>query len=316
VWITRSLTNVVTPTAVALGNFDGIHQGHRQVILPIIKSPESELPANVYSTVVTFFPHPKVVLTGQPLSLLTPLDEKVAQLEAIGVEQLVLLPFNEEFARLSPTEFVETILLKELQAKCVSVGFDFCFGRQRSGNAEDLCQLAAVSGIEVEIAPLKLLEGDRISSSAIRQALQAGDIHRANYLLGRPYSLVGEVVQGQQLGRTIGFPTANLQLPPEKFLPSYGVYAVQAQVCPATNQLPSPDSALLNGVMNLGMRPTVNGDRLTAEVHLFDWSGDLYSKVLSVNLHTFLRPEQKFASLNELKAQISQDCDRAKQVLI
>jgi riboflavin kinase / FMN adenylyltransferase len=315
VWITRSLTNVLTPTVVALGNFDGIHQGHRQVILPTIKSDAWQFPEGVRSTVVTFYPHPKVVLTKQPLSLLTPLDEKVAQLKAIALEQLVLLPFNNELACLSPEEFVEIVLIKHLQAKCVSVGADFCFGRQRSGNAEDLCRLADKFGVEVSIAPLKVLEGDRISSSAIRYALQTGDIQRANYLLGRPYTLVGEVVQGQQLGRTIGFPTANLHLPKEKFLPHYGVYAVQAQVCFAADQLPALDAPCINGVMNLGMRPTVDGDRLSAEVHLFNWAEDLYGKVLSVSLCAFLRPEQKFASLDALKLQIARDCEQAKQLL-
>lgn len=312
--VTSTLANCLTPTAVALGNFDGIHQGHRQVIQPILKSidrPDS----SPYATVVTFHPHPQEFFTGQPRSLLTPLEEKVSQLQSLRVDQLVLLPFDRELASLSPEQFVAEILVKGLQAKQISVGQDFCFGRQRTGTAQDLCTIAANYGIDVAIAPLKLLDSHRISSSAIRMALQDGDIQQANYLLGRPYSLVGEVVQGQQVGRKLGFPTANLKLPPEKFLPRFGVYAVWANLCDRINGVLTESSSAIPGVMNLGYRPTVDGNCLVAEVHLFDWSGDLYSKTLSVHFTKFIRAEQKFASLDELKAQIQSDCTAAKIIL-
>lgn len=303
-WITSSLTNVLTPTAVALGNFDGIHQGHQQVIQPVLKGEPQ-----IRATVVSFYPHPKEFFTGQQRSLLTPQAEKASQLNAIGVEQLLLLPFNQALAALSPRQFVQEILVRHLQAGRVSIGQDFCFGYKRTGTAADLQTIAADYGIAVTIVPLLTFQGKRISSSAIREALQNGDLSTANRMLGRPYSIVGEVVQGQQLGRTINFPTANLQVPSEKFLPKQGVYGVWASGASLQQEVP------VLGVMNIGTRPTVNGTQQTIEVHLLNWSGDLYGQTLVVELKQFIRPEQKFASLDELKAQIKADCEIAKKML-
>lgn len=313
--VTSTLANSLTPTAVALGNFDGIHQGHRQVIQPILKSRDRTV-TPPYATVVTFHPHPQEFFTGQPRSLLTPLEEKVSQLQILGVDQLVLLPFDQELASLTPEQFVENILVKGLQAKQISVGLDFCFGRRRAGTAQDLCTIAANHGIEVAIAPLKLLDGHRISSSAIREALQQGNVQQANYLLGRPYSLVGEVIQGQQVGRKLGFPTANLKFPQEKFLPRFGVYAVWASLCDRVDGVLTESGSAIPGVMNLGYRPTVNGNCLVAEAHLFDYSADIYGKTLSIHFIQFLRSEQKFASLDELKTQIQADSTAAKTILL
>lgn len=314
VWVTSSLTNALIPTAVALGNFDGIHLGHRQVIQPILPPAGGLSQQRPYSTVVTFDPHPQEFFSGQTRCLLTPLPEKVMQLRQLGVDQLVLLPFDRELAALSPEQFVEQILIQGLAVQRISVGQDFCFGHQRSGTALDLQAIAAGYGIEVVIAPLQESHGDRISSSAIRQALQVGDLPLANTLLGRSYLLIGEVIQGQQLGRTLGFPTANLQLPAEKFLPQSGVYAVRAQISPTA----SPSDLVFNpqqlGVMNLGYRPTVDGHRQVAEVHLLDWRGDLYHQSLIVSLEKFIRPELKFESLEALKAQIEADCNFARTV--
>lgn len=299
-WITSSLDTVKTPTFVALGNFDGVHRGHQQVIRPVL--------GNSFATVVTFYPHPQEFFTGQRRSLLTPLDEKADCLKRLGVEQLLLLPFDQALADLTPQEFVAKILVEQLQARQVSVGQDFCFGKRRSGTTADLQAIAASFGIAVQIVPLHTDAGERISSSAIRHALQTGDLPTANRLLGRPYRLIGKVVSGKQLGRTIGFPTANLQLPPEKFLPRQGVYSVWVQRPTLTNQLP--------GVINLGTRPTVDGTMQTIEVHLLDWSGDLYGEELVVSLDSFLRPEQKFACLDDLKAQIQADCVVARSRLV
>ena len=361
-WVTSSLTTALTPTAVALGNFDGVHQGHQQVIKPVLpllhSSETARSPAvstqsgrrldngliinknndcweNDYRvsasdrplpTVVTFNPHPREFFTRQPRALLTPLDEKVVQLTALGVEQLVLLPFDREMADLSPKEFVEHILVRQLKAKWISVGQDFCFGHGRSGTSADLQAIAAKYGVEVVIVPIQNNEGERISSSAIRQSLLEGEIERANQLLGRPYTLIGYVIQGQQLGRTIGFPTANLQLPPNKFLPRFGVYAVRVWIDKAqetenvvaqntTAEENLPIITPVKGVMNIGRRPTVDGINQTAEVHLLDWTGDLYGKTLTVSLEKFLRPEQKFSSLEKLKQQITADCWQARSVL-
>lgn len=323
-WITSCLDTVETPTTVALGNFDGVHLGHQQVIQPILgckadgaapQSAPGERPS--YATVVTFHPHPQEFFTGQTRELLTPLDEKVQYLQRLGVEQLVMLPFNQELAALTPEEFVAKILVQGMGVRVISVGQDFCFGRKRLGTSSDLKAIAADFGVKVHIVPLHTVDGDRISSSAIRQALQQGAVTQANRLLGRSYALVGQVETGQQLGRTIGFPTANIHLPPEKFLPRLGVYAVLV-----TGEVGSADENSANGsvrdrpgVMNIGYRPTVAGTQRTVEVHVLDWNGDLYGQTLTVKVEQFLRPEQKFASLDELKAQIQHDADRARSLL-
>ncbi len=343
VWVASSTEGLLTPTAVALGKFDGVHLGHQRVIEPVLHpggqlsvvsdphSNENQQLTNqqyIYSTVVTFDPHPQEFFTGEPRTLLTPLDEKVQQLRSLGVEQLVLLPFDKELSALTPEEFVEKILVQQLQCQQISIGEDFCFGKKRIGTAKDLQLIAAKYNIPVTIVPLQTYTGNsptqssctsttpsqdaRISTSLIRQTLEDGDIENANLLLGRPYSLLGVVVQGQQLGRTIGFPTANVQLPKEKFLPRQGVYAVRVFTLSETANV-SPSEIL--GVMNIGNRPTVNGASAFVEVHLFDWSGDLYGKKLAIELVKFLRPEQKFPSLEALKTQIQLDCIAAKQVL-
>ena len=310
--IASSPEQILTPTAIALGNFDGIHQGHQKVLQPILEPAQARSPKCI-PTVVSFYPHPREFFKGEKLQLLTPVIEKAYQLEKLGIQQLVLLNFNQELASLNPQQFVETILTQQLQANQVSVGEDFRFGFQRKGTAADLQAIASAFGIQVYInslhkcpSPQHQLENVRISSSLIRQALEAGAIEKANLMLGRPYSLIGKVVKGQQLGRTIGFPTANLQLPPEKFLPRYGVYSVNA-VLGENSDLRSP----IKGVMNIGYRPTVEGNAPTIEVHLLDWSGDLYNRTLTVNLERFLRPEQKFSSLEDLKRQIAADCEAA-----
>lgn len=354
-WITSSLTTAKTPTRVALGNFDGVHLGHQRVIEPVLRhkgglperplqlaesvgrcleqstvasgysdrtaaqlySPQASLAAfpaegltQAAATVVTFFPHPKEYFSGQSRPLLAPLEEKSLQLAHMGVDQLVLLPFNQFLAGLSATDFVEQILIRGLQAQQISVGSDFHFGQGRQGNAQVLKEIAARHQVDVHLVPLKHDRQGRISSSRIRQALAEGDVTTATALLGRPYTLSGRVVQGQQLGRTLGFPTANLKLPSDKFVPCRGVYSVSVygtdDSCPSVPR---------RGVMNIGTRPTVSGQDQSVEVFIFDWAGDLYGRTLTVSLARFLRPEQKFDSLDQLKKQIQADCQAALATL-
>ncbi|MBF2067457.1 MAG: bifunctional riboflavin kinase/FAD synthetase [Calothrix sp. C42_A2020_038] len=343
VWVTNQPELALKPTAVALGKFDGVHRGHQRVIKPIssnremglnfnsrfeeevIRTPQAQLPTSVnkhiYSTVVTFNPHPQEFFSGKPRTLLTPLNEKIQQLGTLGVEQLVLLPFDRELCSLTPEEFVERILVQQLQATQISIGHDFRFGSERSGTARDLQVIASKYNIPVKIVPLEIdkigedqaqdipIEMTRISTSLIRSVLEEGDVERASQLIGRPYTLYGNVTKGQQLGRKIGFPTANLELPKDKFLPRLGVYAVRVfDVTDVHEQL----QFIAFGVMNIGNRPTVNGTNITTEIHLIDWSGDLYNRKLAVELEKFLRPETKFASLEALKNQIQLDCCAAK----
>ncbi len=305
--IITQLQDLGVPTAIALGNFDGIHRGHRRVIDPILEI--AELFSGRYSTVVSFDPHPRFFFSGQPQPLLTPIAEKARVLADLGLDQLVLLPFTRAIADLSPEEFVVDVLIHQLGAEHLCVGADFRFGRNRSGAASDLRRIAESFGVPTEIIPLFNDDGERISSSAIRRALGSGDVARAAELLGRPYALCGRVVGGQRLGRTLGFPTANLDLPADKLLPAQGVYAGRV----------SSDGLGLDrhpAVMNLGLRPTVSGDRqLQAEVHLLDWQGDCYGADLRMELLAHLRSEQRFASLDDLKAQIGRDCAQARDLL-
>ena len=216
--INSALKNILTPTAIALGNFDGIHRGHLEVIKPVLDLDD----LSVCKTVVTFDPHPQQYFTGQQRQLLTTYPERAAILSQLGINQIILLPFDRELVKLSPQEFVDRILVAQLQAKFISVGEDFRFGNQRAGNATDLVMLTADSGIPTRIAPLAT-DGDlRISSSRIRAALLAADLTQVRELLGRYYSIGGTVVSGQQIGRSIGFPTANLRISTRKVSPASG----------------------------------------------------------------------------------------------
>lgn len=305
-FIASSREQIRTPTAIALGNFDGIHQGHCSVLRSLIDDVNSSSQPHIYPSVVSFTPHPREYFTGEKRQLLTPIPQKAELLADLGIEQLILLPFDRHLSSLAPEEFVVKILVEQLQAKQISVGVDFRFGYQRKGTGIDLKTLAAKYNIEVKLNSLYTYQNAsdekiRVSSSLIRQALKSGEIETANQMLGRAYSLQGEVVTGKQLGRTIGFPTANLDIAPEKFLPRFGVYAVDVFL----------DDTTLKGIMNIGCRPTVAGEYPTIEVHILNWSGDLYGRNLKVNLIGFIRPEQKFASVEALKQQISQDCQLA-----
>jgi riboflavin kinase / FMN adenylyltransferase len=300
--VISSLENCLQPTQVALGNFDGVHLGHRAVIETLLSATHG------HTTVVSFDPHPQVFFSGQSKPLLTVLPEKVELLEALGVDQLVLLPFDQDLANLTPEAFIRQILVQQLQAKKISVGFNFCFGRKRSGTVEDLQAIAHQYNIPVQVVPPETIEGTQVSSSEIREALRTGDIRRANRFLGRAYALTGMVVEGQKLGRTLGFPTANLSISDQKLIPRQGVYRVDVTGATLAQKQ--------SGVMNIGLRPTVNGTRQTLEVHLLDWSGDLYGNTVTVSLEQFLRPEQKFESLDALKDQIRRDCEQARSQLI
>lgn len=292
-----------TPTAIALGNFDGVHRGHQEVIRTLVAA----APPDCYRSVITFSPHPQAFFTGEERLLLTPEAEKRALLSQYGIEQVIVLPFTHALAQLSPLEFVEQILVQQLQAKVLSVGFNFGFGRGRSGTAEDLRTLCAAFGIAVHIVPPYCRGSDRISSSAVRAALAEGDVALARELLGRAYTLTGTVTQGEQLGRQLGFPTANLALPSDKLLPRHGVYA-----CRVTGAAFSSEQL---GVVNIGVRPTVTGRQVTTEVHLLNWQGNLYNQEITLHLEAFIRPEVRFPSLAALQAQIAADCQVAADLL-
>ncbi len=290
--IARHLSEAQTPTALALGNFDGLHRGHQAVLAPILRQTEAR------KTVLTFDPHPRQVLGGTLLPLLTPLSEKLAILESLGLEQVILLPFTQALASYSPDQFCEQIIQQGLAARCVSVGANFRYGHQRQGMIATLQAWGSASMVTIHTAAPLQCQGERISSSRIRTALQAGEVDLAASLIGRAYSLQGIVIPGQQQGRQLGFPTANLALPAEKLLPLDGVYVAQVAGQPA--------------VLNIGVRPTLSGQGRTVEVHILDWCGDLYGQTLSVSVLSRLRSEQRFDSLAALQAQIAADCEHAR----
>jgi riboflavin kinase/FMN adenylyltransferase len=302
VHIVSCLTDVLKPSAVAIGNFDGVHLGHQEVLRPIIGSSQG------IRTILTFYPHPQEVLTGESRLLLTPQAERILILDHLGIEQVIQLPFTPELSRHSPQQFIDQILDQGLQVRQLSVGSDFRFAYQRTGTAEDLLTWGKKQGIYVDLISDTLWQGERISSSRIRLALQQGKVELAQALLGRPYRLWGEVVAGDQRGRQLGFPTANLMLPVDKYLPCDGVYSAWVRLLPEITYYPA--------VLNIGIRPTVAGKQRTVEVHLLNWEGDLYGQSLEVNLVHFIRPEQKFASLTDLISQIQKDCDVACSQLL
>jgi len=303
--------DALRPTAIALGTFDGLHQGHRRVIAAITADPGDAVP-----TVVSFWPHPREVLHGESRLRLDLPEEKLELLEPLGVAQLVLVPFNRDLAALSPEAFVEQVLVRQLGARSVAVGENFRFGAGRRGDGGDLQRIAAGHGVTVSVLPTLHDGGVRVSSSRIRQALAAGEIDEALRLLQRPYRFSGTVVAGRGLGKGLGWPTANLRVDARKFMPQQGVYAAWAWCSLPGAAAPARSGQALAAVMNLGPQPTVDPTAPSAvEVHLLDRSLDLAGAQLTVEPVRLLRGQQRFDSLQDLSAAIGADAEQARALL-
>jgi riboflavin kinase/FMN adenylyltransferase len=294
---------------VAIGNFDGVHRGHQAVLLDAARDAELR---GLRPAVLTFSPHPSEVLGRAAPPLLTRLARKLELFAQVApaIEPIVER-FDLAFASQSPAEFAERVLAARLNAKVVVVGHNFRFGKARQGDFEALVHLGKPLGFEVRTQPLVGDAAGAWSSTRIREALKAGDLDAASAMLGRPHMLSGAVSRGDQRGRTIGFPTANLA-EVEEALPPWGVYAVLVD-----KEEPGPPAravALAKGVANIGVRPTVKPGEMrpNVEVHLFDWSGDLYGATIRVHLVSRLRAEQKFSGIDALKAQIARDAEAAR----
>ncbi len=293
------------PTAIALGSFDGLHRGHRRVIAAVTA------PGEGVPTVVSFWPHPREVLHGEPRLRLDLPSEKLELLEPLGIEQLVLVPFDRQLAALAPEEFVDRVLVGQLDARRIAVGDNFRFGASRRGDARDLQAIGSRRGIAVTVLPMLWDGAERVSSSRIRRALAAGDIAEATRLLERPYRFGGVVVRGRGLGHRLGWPTANLEVDGRKFLPMEGVYAARARLQPAA----AADGGWMAAVMNLGPQPTVDPAAPSAvEVHLLDRSLELVGRELQVEPLALLRRQQRFEGLEALSAQIADDADQARRL--
>lgn len=287
---------------IAPGNYDGVHLGHRA----LLRSATAFARANGLTTcVLTFDPHPVVALGGSPKPVITQQPRRAELLKAAGADRVIVQHFTHEFAALSPEAFADALLSQG--ARALVVGPDFRFGNARAGDVALLQELAAARGFSVLIEPPVLLEGERVSSSAVREALIAGNVLRATKLLGRLHEVQGEVIAGNRRGRSLGFPTANLGSD-HVLQPSDGVYAVMVR------ELRVPQRVLYQGVANLGTRPTFGAGR-SLEVHLFDFDRDIYSAHLRVGFVSKLRSEQRFAGVDELRRQIAIDCERAREQL-
>ena len=296
-----SPSEVKNPTSIAIGSFDGLHEGHRR----LIKSVVSE--NNFEPTIASFWPHPREILYRETRLRLDLPEEKLPLLESLGIQQLVLIPFNKDLAKLSAEKFIEEILINKLQARSISVGENFRFGYKRRGDINTIKNSIKNTDIKLNIVPILQDNYGRISSSRVRELLLNYDLETAKKLLKRPYSFSGNVVAGKGLGKKLGWPTANIEIDGRKFLPGEGVYAAWTTILKSNSRYPS--------IMNLGPQPTIDPSSPSAvEVHLIDKDLNLYNQQLKVEPVRKIRSQIKFASINELSNQIFKD--KLKAIII
>lgn len=294
-----NLNSFKTPTnktVVTIGTFDGVHIGHEFVLKKVIELAQ----INDYkSTVLTFFPHPRMVLQqDSSIKLLNTIKEKENLLSEIGIDNLIIHPFDLEFSRLSAEEFVKDVLIEKLNVGIIIIGHDHRFGRNRTANIDDLIEYGIEYGFEVQEISAKEIDDIAISSTKIRTALLEGSITTANNYLGYNYFMSGKVVHGKQIGRTIDFPTANIEISEDyKLIPKNGVYIVSSEI----------NNTTYFGMMNIGTNPTVDGLEQKIEVHFFDFNADIYNQDITVQIHSRIRDEKKYNSLDELKVQLQKD---------
>jgi riboflavin kinase/FMN adenylyltransferase len=285
---------------LTIGSFDGVHLGHKS-ILEQLKNEAKKI--NGETIVITFHPHPrKIIQHEETPALLTSIDERINHFETCGIDHLVIVPFDLGFSELNAKEYVEKFLVSNFHPKIIVIGFDHRFGKARKGNYELLHELGEEFNYKVIEIPEKLLNDSKISSSQIRHCLLEGKIDESEKLLGYPYQLTGIVIKGDQLGRKIGYPTANLLIiDTEKLIPAGGVYAVAVKIYTDENPIKK------FGMMNIGYRPTVNGKERRIEVHIFDFDEEIYGVKVAVELNFFIRNEIKFSGLDSLKQQLDKD---------
>lgn len=285
---------------ITIGTFDGVHTGHQAILKTLLEQ------ASLFegeSIVITFHPHPRRVLSNPDApSLLTSLDERILQFQKHGVNHLVIVPFDPSFSDIQAEDYIHNFLVANFSPKCIVIGYDHRFGKNRQGDFKLLTTLGKKYDYSVCEIPETMLNQSRISSTEIRNALLNGNINAANELLSYPFRLSGIVVEGDKLGRTLGYPTANLAITDsDKLIPASGVYAVAVHI----------EEKGINrhfwGMMNIGYRPTVNGKERRIEVHIFKFNEDIYSKRLTVELYAYTRKEMKFSGLDALKSQLDND---------
>jgi len=293
-------------SAVTVGTFDGVHAGHRVLINQVIESAKS---IDGRSVIVTFHPHPREIISpGKAgIKLLSTLEERRQLLSEIGIDEMIVIPFNRDFSLLSSEEFVRNVIWEKIGVKEFVIGYDHQFGRNREGTIETVEALGKELGFDVKVVSRQEVGNKTVSSSAIRKALQEqGDVKLASKLLERPYLLNGTVVHGDSRGREIGYPTANIKPEhPNKAIPKNGVYAVRVKI----------ENGFYNGMMNIGIRPTFDGTVETLEVHIFDFDRDIYGNTIQVHFIDRIRDEKKFTGQDELVQQLRQDKIKSKEIL-
>lgn len=283
-------------TAITIGTFDGVHVGHRKILERLINDAKE---SNLQSTVLTFYPHPRMVLQKDAdLKLLNTIEEKQKILAELGLDYLIIHPFSKAFSRLSALEFVRDILVNALRARKIVIGYDHRFGRNRNANIQDLITFGNTFEFEVEEIPAQLIDDVSVSSTKIRKALESGDIKTANAFLGYSYMLTGTIKKGKGLGKQMDFPTANLHIEESyKLIPKNGVYVVKSVL----------EGETYYGMMNIGFNPTVDGTSISKEVHFFNYDDNLYGEKIQVQLIDRIRDEYKFDSLEQLREQLIKD---------
>ena len=304
----RDIQNLpfIENAVITIGTFDGVHLGHQKIIDQLKKEAQR---IGGQTVIVTFYPHPRKIVHKEqaPLMLLTTLSEKLHLLESYGIDHVVVVPFNEGFAEQTAASYVEDFLVSKLHPRVVIIGYDHKFGKDRKGDYTTLEHYGKLHGFSVIEIPEKVLNEVTVSSTAIRAAVKAGEVKTALSLMGHPYALSGHVEKGNQLGRTIGYPTANIHEPePDKLLPAFGIYAVQVRM---------ESGDVLDGMLSIGIRPTIGESPMTIEVNIFDFNQDIYGQHLSVLFIERLRDELKFDGLEPLKAALGRDELNTKEAL-
>ena len=305
----REITDITTftsekPTVITIGTFDGVHLGHQKIIKRVVETAHKN---GLFATVFTFFPHPRMIVQhDQQLKLIHTLAEKKQFLQLLGVDLLIVQPFDEAFANLSAEAFVSELLVKHLRVQKVIIGYDHHFGKNRTANIDNMRLFGEQYGFSVEEIPVQEVDEVSVSSTKIRQALNEGRVEIAEHYLGVPYSFIGKVVHGLKLGRTIGFPTANLQVEASyKLIPKDGVYVVYSLI----------EGRKVYGMMSIGKNPTIQGKGASIEVYFFDFNQDLYGQDLTIYFVKYLREERKFSSVSLLKKQIQDDETAARKAI-
>ncbi|MEN6475338.1 MAG: bifunctional riboflavin kinase/FAD synthetase [Syntrophaceae bacterium] len=291
----------LTNSVVTIGNFDGCHAGHREIFR---RTREHARAVGGVSVVYTFNPHPGSVIQGGTPQLIFSQEEKIAEVEACGMDYMVIVPFTREFANMQPEQFIDEVILGRIMAKGVVVGHDFCFGRQAKGDIAFLQKIGGQRGFFVETVAPVVHQGMVVSSTCLRGMIRSGDVAGAALLLPHPFRLHGPVVHGMSRGRTLGYPTANIR-PDKSLLPAYGVYAVQVYM----------GTGIYPGVANMGDNPTFGDEGTSLEVFIFDFQGDIYGNELTVEFIERLRDEIRFENKDQLIAQIEKDCRDARTIL-